>query len=160
MNLLNQIIKISVLSIEALLNHNKLMFCGNGGSASDSNHLAAELVGKFYQDRKPLNAVSLTANTSTITAIANDFGFENIFSRQINGLGHEGDILFALSTSGNSENIINAIKIANSKKIKTILLTGKNDSKSSEISNYSIKVNSDFPGIIQQSHIAVGQLIC
>lgn len=156
----DQIIKASLICIDSLNSGGTIFFCGNGGSASDANHLAAELVGKFYQDRRPLRSVSLSANNSTITAIANDYGYENVFSRQLEALGSDSDTLIAISTSGNSENIINCIKVANNLGMKTILLTGENESESSRESMLSLHVDSSFPGIIQQSHIAIGQLIC
>jgi D-sedoheptulose 7-phosphate isomerase len=159
-NNVDQIIKASLICIDSLKSGGTIFFCGNGGSASDANHLAAELVGKFYKDRRPLRSISLSANNSTITAIANDYGFENVFSRQIDALGTNADTLIAISTSGNSKNIIKCIKAANHLGMESILLTGKSESEASENSKLSIHADSSFPGIIQQSHITIGQLIC
>lgn len=156
----DKIVEASSICINSLKNGGTIFFCGNGGSASDANHLAAELIGKFYEDRQPLRSISLSANNSTITAIANDYGYDEVFSRQLEALGREEDILIAISTSGNSKNIINCIKSANKMSLTTILLTGEVKSESSELANLSIHVDSTFPGIIQQSHITIGQLIC
>ena len=155
-----EIEKIIKLASKSILSGGKIIFCGNGGSASDSMHLAAELIGRFKKNRKPIPSVSLNSEISTITAIANDYGFENVFSRQIDALGTNADTLIAISTSGNSKNIIKCIKAANHLGMESILLTGKSESEASENSKLSIHADSSFPGIIQQSHITIGQLIC
>lgn len=136
------------------------MFCGNGGSAADSQHLSAELLGRYRKNRPPLASIALTTDTSTITAIANDFGFEEIFSRQIKGFGSEGDVLYATSTSGNSKNIINAIKTAKEMGIKVIGITGKNGGEISSMCDILIKAPALKPDRIQEMHIAIGQIIC
>jgi D-sedoheptulose 7-phosphate isomerase len=149
------------LIVDAYKNSNKVLFCGNGGSASDAQHLAAELVGRFYKERKALNAESLSVNTSSITAIGNDYSFESIFSRQLEAKGSEGDVLVGLSTSGNSKNVFQAFKTAKSIGIKTILLTGKNkQSLIADISDFCIFVPSDDTPRIQETHIFIGHILC
>lgn len=138
----------------------KIMFCGNGGSAADSQHLSAELLGRYRINREALPAIALTTDTSTITAIGNDFSFSEIFSRQVSAIGKEGDVLYAISTSGNSENIIKAIEAAKIKKIKTIGLTGSSGGKLLNLCDILIKVPAERPDRIQEMHIAVGQIIC
>ena len=150
----------SKVMIDALKNNKKIMFCGNGGSAADSQHLSAELVGRYKRNRKPLAAIALTTDTSVITAISNDFSFDDIFSRQIEAIGKKGDVLYAISTSGNSENVIKAIHQASKSGIKVIGLTGQNSKKFSDICDCIIKVPAKRPDRIQEMHIAVGQIIC
>jgi len=145
--------------ISALRAKNKILICGNGGSAADSQHIAAEFVSRFEIDDIPLPAIALTTDTSVITAIANDYSFNEIFSRQIDAIGNEGDILICISTSGKSQNIIEAAKQAKSKDIVVISFTGNNKSELEEYSDYCFKANSNITGIIQQIHITVGQLI-
>ena len=146
--------------IKALENKNKVIFCGNGGSAADSQHLSAELMGRYKIDREPLPAMSLTVDTSAITAIGNDYGFDEVFSRQLKGIGNKGDILYATSTSGKSKNVIKAIEEAKKIGIITISVTGKNSTTMTEMADLAIKVPSDQTNYIQEMHIAVGQLIC
>jgi|TARA_Y100000389_G_scaffold200840_1_gene242155 D-sedoheptulose 7-phosphate isomerase len=154
-------IKIATnIMIEALNSKNKIIYCGNGGSAADSQHLSAELMGRYKLDRKPLPAISLTVDTSAITAIGNDYGFEYIFSRQLEGIGNKGDILYATSTSGESKNVIKAIEKAKEIGIKVICVTGKDNNKMAEISNITIHAQSNETNHIQEMHIAIGQLIC
>ena len=157
-NEIENINKASLILIEALKSENKILFCGNGGSASDCNHLACEFISKFKKERKSLPAISLCANNSTITAIANDFSFDYIFKRQIEGLGKKNDVLFAISTSGKSKNIIEAIKQAKKQEMKVVFLTGKNKSNF----NVEIEINapSDKTEQIQEMHIAIGHIIC
>ena len=138
----------------------KLLICGNGGSASDAQHFAAELVGRFKKDRTSLPAISLNTDTSAITAIANDYDYKMIFSRQIEGLGYKGDILLVISTSGNSKNIKEAIAAAKKKKIFTIGLTGKKKSIVSKESDLCITVPSIETSHIQELHIIVLHLLC
>jgi len=138
---------------------NKILFCGNGGSAADSNHMAAEFVGRFEKERKPLNAISLSSNISLITSIANDFGFEYIFSKQLEALAKNNDILIALSTSGKSENILNALKTGKQLGMLTITLTGMNTEEVENNSDDIISIPSTRAGIIQQAHITVLQVI-
>ncbi|MBQ4647509.1 MAG: SIS domain-containing protein [Candidatus Gastranaerophilales bacterium] len=142
----------------ALNNGNKILLCGNGGSASDCNHIAAEFISRFQKERISLPAISLSANNSIITAIANDYSFENIFSRQIEGLGNEGDILIAISTSGKSKNILKAIEQAKKQSLKVIFFTGKNKTNS----NCELEINapSDITYEIQEMHISIAHTIC
>ena len=155
-----QINEASDLIIQSLSGGGKIMFCGNGGSAADSQHLSAELVGRYMKNRKPLASIALSTDTSVITAISNDFSFDEIFSRQVESIGNKGDILYAISTSGLSKNIIAALKIAKSLKIKTIGVTGSNDNKFKDLCNVVISVPASRPDRIQEMHIAIGQIIC
>lgn len=139
---------------------NKLLFCGNGGSASDSQHLAAEFTGRFIKDRPPIAALSLTTDTSALTCIANDYSFEDVFSRQVVALGKTGDCLIAISTSGNSKNVINAVRKANVLGIKTIGLLGNGGGELSKICSSNIIVNSSVTARIQEAHIFIGHTIC
>lgn len=138
----------------------KVIFCGNGGSAADAQHLAAELMGRFLFDRDPMAAVSLTVDTSALTAIGNDYGFENVFSRQLRGIGMSGDVLFGLSTSGNSANVVKAFEVARSMGITTIGLTGAGGGKMAELSDVLIAVPHKQTNHIQEAHIAIGHIIC
>ena len=144
----------------ALTSDRKLMLCGNGGSAADAQHIAAEFVNRFMLERPPLPAIALTTDTSIITSIGNDYGFREIFSKQIKALGVEGDILLALSTSGNSENINKAVEVAKAMQIYTVALTGGNGGKLAGLSDLSLIVESDSTPRIQETHILVGHLIC
>ena len=150
----------SEIMIKSLETGNKIMFCGNGGSAADSQHLSAELLGRYRKNRQPLASIALTTDTSSITAISNDFSFKSIFSRQVEGLGKKGDVLYAISTSGNSENVLEAMRTASNIGIKIIGLTGENDSTMSNLCDCVIKVPAIRPDRIQEMHIAVGQIIC
>jgi|TARA_B110000967_G_scaffold196516_1_gene227177 D-sedoheptulose 7-phosphate isomerase len=152
--------KASNKAIDTLKNGNKIIFCGNGGSAADAQHLAAELMGRYKVDRNPLPAISLTVDTSAITAIGNDYGYENIFSRQLKGIGVKGDMLIAISTSGASKNVIKAIYEALDMGIYVVSLTGINDSEMKRISHLTIQSQSDETNHIQEMHIAIGHLIC
>jgi len=152
--------EVENLIINALQANYNIFWCGNGGSASDAEHLAAELVGRFERNRRPLNSIALTTNSSTVTAISNDFGFDKIFERQIEALGHEGDILISISTSGESLNIVKAIQKARSLNMTTISLLGKNGGEALKLSDYSIVVNSNITSHIQEAHIAIGQALC
>ena len=154
------IIDASDMMINSLKSGNKIMFCGNGGSAADSQHLAAELIGRYRLNRSPLSALALTTDTSSITAIGNDFSFEDIFSRQVEALGEKNDILYAISTSGNSKNIISSIEIAKKKQIKVIGVTGSNGGDMKDKCDLIIKVPSERPDRIQEMHIAIGQILC
>ena len=150
----------SKLAISSLERSGKIIFCGNGGSAADAQHLSAELLGRYRKNRSPIAAVALTTDTSTITAIANDFSFHDIFSRQIEALGSSNDVLYAISTSGKSKNIISAIESAKKKNIKIIGVTGGHGADMNNICDVLIKVPADRPDRIQEMHIAVGQIIC
>jgi D-sedoheptulose 7-phosphate isomerase len=159
-NSVDDIDKSANLIIESIKNGNKIMFCGNGGSAADSQHLAAELVGRYRKNRSPLPGIALSTDTSAITAISNDFSFEEIFERQVEAIGKPGDVLYAISTSGKSLNIIKAIEKANSMKLKTIGITGETGGQLSKICDVTIKVPAIRPDRIQEMHIAIGQIIC
>jgi D-sedoheptulose 7-phosphate isomerase len=145
---------------DALVNGGKIMLCGNGGSAADSQHIAAEFVGRFTKDRRSLPALALTTDTSALTCIGNDYGFNEIFSRQIEGIGNTGDVLLGISTSGNSKNIISAIEMAHRKGIKTIVFTGIRDTILTESSDISFQVPSDKTARIQEIHILLGHIMC
>lgn len=138
----------------------KVHFCGNGGSAADAQHLAAELSGRFYFDRPPLNAEALHCNTSYLTAVGNDYGYDKVFSRLLQGTGHAGDILVGLSTSGNSANILEAYKVAKEKGIRIISLTGATGGKMKEMSDLLLNMPSTDTPRIQECHIMTGHIIC
>ena len=139
----------------------KILWCGNGGSAADAQHLATELMGGMSDhDRMPIPSIALTTDSSFITAWSNDTDFDSIFSRQVQGLGEEGDVLLGISTSGNSENVINALKQAKYKNLKTIAFTGKTGGSLDGIADITIKVPSDNTQRIQESHIMIGQILC
>lgn len=148
------------LCIQSLENGGKIIFCGNGGSAADSQHLAAELMGRFLFDRAPLAALALTVDTSALTAIGNDYGYEFVFSRQLKGVGKVGDILFGISTSGKSQNIVKAFETAKNMGITTIALTGSKLSKLHALADHAISTPSDSTNHIQEMHIATGHIIC
>jgi D-sedoheptulose 7-phosphate isomerase len=151
---------ISKEMVNALKNGKKVLFCGNGGSAADAQHLAAELSGRFYFDRDPLPAEALHVNTSFLTAVANDYSYGEVFSRAVKGIGREGDILVGISTSGNSSNILRAIETANSLKLITVGLTGISGGKMKDVCKYTIQVPSSDTPRIQESHILIGHIIC
>ena len=150
----------SNLIIDSLKNGGKIMFCGNGGSAADSQHLSAELVGRYMMNRKPLASVALSTDTSIITSISNDFSFNDIFSRQIESIGKEEDVLYAMSTSGKSKNIIAALITAKNMKIKTIGVTGSDESGFNNFCDITISAPASRPDRIQEMHIAIGHVIC
>ena len=145
---------------QAFKKGNKVLFCGNGGSAADAQHLAAEFSGRFYTDRKALPAEALHCNTSYLTAVANDYSFDVIYSRLIEGIGDEGDVLVGLSTSGNSANICNAMDTAKKKKMITIGFTGETGGKMKPLCDYLINVPSSDTQRIQECHIMIGHIIC
>ncbi|MFC1513925.1 SIS domain-containing protein [candidate division KSB1 bacterium] len=159
----NENIEIAgVLCAETLNNGGKILLCGNGGSAGDSQHIAAELVVRLTSklNRKALPAIALTVNTSVLTACANDYGFEKVFSRQVESLGKKDDVLIAISTSGNSKNVLEAVKIANEMNINTIAFLGGSGGIITDNANISIVIPHSETGRIQEAHIAVGHLIC
>ena len=159
-SIINEIKDISNECINSLNGGGKLIFCGNGGSASDSQHLAAELIGRFQKDRAPIPAISLNTDTSVMTAVSNDYGFEFLFSKQIEALGNKEDVLFVITTSGKSKNIINALKKAKEMNLKTVSFSGINTEFIKNSSDYIISIPSEIPGVIQQAHITIGQVIC
>jgi len=148
------------LIVQAFKNGNKVLFCGNGGSAADAQHLAAEFSGRFYIDRKALPAEALHCNTSYLTAVANDYSYDVIYARLLEGIGNSGDVIIGLSTSGNSKNIIKAFEVAQQKNITTIGFTGATGGAMKICSNYLINVPSTDTPRIQESHILLGHIIC
>lgn len=159
-HLLSQIKSVSKLCIRAYQNKHKVLFCGNGGSAADAQHLSAELTGRFYIDREPLFSEALHVNTSYLTAVANDYSYDEIYSRLVKAKCESGDILIGLSTSGNSKNIVKAFELAQSKGIKTVGLTGETGGKLAGVSDYLINVPSTDTPRIQECHILIGHIIC
>ena len=156
----NTIIEIALLVVETINSGGCIFWCGNGGSASDSQHLSAELMGRFKKNRKPFKSIALTADSSLITCISNDYGYENLFSRQIDALANEGDLLIVLSTSGNSLNIKNVLSKAINKNIKSISFLGKGGGLIKEIADYSLIINSEETARIQEMHSLIGHIIC
>ncbi len=154
------IIKISKTIIEAYKKGKKVVLFGNGGSAADAQHISTEFVGKFYIERESLPALALTTNTSSITATANDFGYDKVFERQVSSLVNDGDIVIGISTSGNSPNVIMGLEKAKEKGAITIGFTGQKENKIEKITNYCLKVPSTDTPRIQEGHITVGHIIC
>ncbi len=152
--------KIALLMIDALKKGKAIFWCGNGGSASDAQHLAGELVGRFVGDRKPLKSMALNADSAVMTCIVNDYGYEYLFSRQVEGLGNEGDILVGITTSGNSQNVLNALDIANKKQMITIGLLGKGGGKALSMASEAIVIESNTTARVQEMHITVGHILC
>ena len=152
--------KASKIAIETLKNGNKILLCGNGGSAADAQHIAAELTGRYKAERRGLPAITITTDTSALTAIANDYGYERVFDRQMEALANKGDLLVAISTSGNSPNIINAIETAKKIGCKTIGLSGKDGGAMNNICDLNIIIPSNDTPRIQEMHILVGHTIC
>lgn len=154
------IIQCAELIAEAFKADKKLLICGNGGSAADAQHLSAEFVNRFVIERPPLPAVALSTDTSILTSIGNDYSFDQIFSKQIKAIGKEGDVLLAISTSGDSKNVILAVKVARDMGIKTIGLTGKSGGKMAKMVDVLLNVDSDVTARIQEVHITAGHTIC
>jgi D-sedoheptulose 7-phosphate isomerase len=158
--LISTVEKIASSITQALRNGNRVYFCGNGGSAADAQHLAAEFSGRFYTDRDALPAEALHCNTSYLTAVANDYSYDVVYARLIKGIGIKGDFLVGLSTSGNSANIVKAFETAREKGIVTVGFTGESGGKMKELSDYLINVPSIDTPRIQESHILLGHIIC
>ncbi len=156
----NRVADCISLITTAFNNGNKVLFCGNGGSAADAQHLAAEFSGRFYKDRKALPSEALHCNTSYLTAVANDYSYDVIYSRLLEGIGAKGDVLVGLSTSGNSKNILNAFAVAKTMGITTIAFTGESGGKMKDACDYLINVPSSDTPRIQESHIMLGHIIC
>ena len=156
----NKIKEVSDLLIETFKNGKRVWFCGNGGSAADAQHIAAELSGRFYFDRPPLPAEAMHVNSSYLTAVANDYGYDEIYARYLRGAGQEGDVLIGISTSGNSENIIKAQKVAKEKNIKVVSFTGEAGGKMKALSDILLNVPSTDTPRIQESHILLGHIVC
>ena len=159
-NLINLIVEVGKKLVDVYKSGNKLLIAGNGGSAADAQHIAGELVSKFYFDRPSLPAIALTTDTSIITAIGNDYGYEYLFSRQIEANGVKGDAFLGISTSGNSKNIIEGLKTAKEKGLITIGLTGDNGGKMKELCDYCMCVPSNETPRIQEAHILIGHILC
>ena len=145
---------------EALKAGNKVLFCGNGGSAADAQHLAAELIGRFQKERRSLASIALTTDTSILTAVANDYGYDEVFARQVEGLGRSGDVLIGISTSGNSANVVKAALKARDTGMHTIAFTGEGGGKLNDICDITFAVPSKVTARIQEMHIMVGHIIC
>lgn len=159
-SVIRMIDKVSEECINVFKNKGKILLAGNGGSAADSQHISAEFVSRFYFDRPGLPSIALTTDTSALLAIGNDYGFEKVFSRQIEALGNKGDMFIGISTSGNSKNVINALISANKKGLTTVGLIGKNGGEMEGLCTFCIKVPSDQTPRIQEAHILIGHIIC
>ena len=159
-NLIPKIIEASEIISKTLNEKNTIFWCGNGGSASDAQHIAAEFVGRFTVNRKSLNSISLNTDTSVLSCIANDFGYDKIFSRQLEGLARNNDLLVCLSTSGNSQNIFNALEFARKNNIKSISFLGKDGGKCLNMSDCQIIIPSNNTARIQELHITIGHILC
>lgn len=159
-DLVDRINQVADIMVKALKDGKRILWCGNGGSAADAQHLAAELSGRFYYDRPPLNSEALHCNTSYLTAVANDYGYDLIYSRMIDGACHPGDVLVGISTSGNSTNICNAFRKAKDIQVITVALTGETGGKMKELADYLLNVPSTDTPRIQESHIMIGHIIC
>ena len=159
-NILSKIRDVSLVIVDSLKNGGKVLICGNGGSAADSQHIAAELVGRLSFDRPGLPAMALTVDSSILTAVGNDYGYEMVFSRQVQACAQKGDVLIGISTSGNSKNVVNAILEAKEKGVFTVGFTGEKDGLISANADITIKIPSSETPIIQESHIMAGHIIC
>lgn len=148
------------LIYETLINGKKLLFCGNGGSAADSQHLAAEFVGRYETERRAFPAIALTTDTSAVTALGNDYGFELVYARQVDALANEGDLLVAISTSGNSPNVIAAVMNARAKNCRTLAMTGKNGKKLASLCDAAVLIPAERTARIQEAHITIGHIWC
>jgi D-sedoheptulose 7-phosphate isomerase len=158
--LLKTVETVSDIIVHAFKNGKRIYFCGNGGSAADAQHLAAEFSGRFYTDRDALPAEALHCNTSYLTAVANDYSYDVIYARLIKGIAHKGDVLIGLSTSGNSGNILKAFEVAKEKGVITVGFTGDSGGKMKALSDHLINVPSKDTPRIQESHILLGHIIC
>ena len=156
----DKVVQIADMCIDAIKAGHKVIWCGNGGSAAQSQHLAAELVGRYKIDRPAMNSISLTVDTSNLTAIGNDYGYDVVFSRQLQGVGQPGDVLIGLSTSGNSKNVVNAFNVAKEMKIKTVALVGARGGLMRDMADLALCVPADTSAHIQEMHITIGHLIC
>ncbi len=157
-NIVNNIAKLAELVLKTLQNDNKIILAGNGGSFADAQHIAAEFIGRFLQDRKPLAAICLGTNLSSTTSISNDYHFNDIFARELSAIGQAGDLFIAISTSGKSQNIINAVKIAKKNNINIFCLLGNDGAKLAKYDN--ITITSSNTARIQEIHITIGHIIC
>lgn len=158
--LVQRIDEFKSMIIAAYRNGAKVLFCGNGGSAADAQHIAAELSGRFYLDRKPLYAEALHSNSSFVTSVSNDYGFENVFSRAVEAFAHKGDILVGISTSGNSANVLKACEKAREIGVSIIAMTGNDGGKMAQLSDLLINIPSTDTPRIQEAHIMIGHIVC
>ncbi len=152
--------RIALAMVEAVAAGKKILWCGNGGSAADSQHLAAEVVGRFRRERRGLPSVALTTDTSILTAVANDYGYDAIFSRQVEAIGQPGDVLVGLSTSGNSKNVVAAVKAARARNLVTVAFTGEGGGQLVDLADYLFAVPSKDTARIQEAHILAGHMLC
>ncbi|MCX6061853.1 MAG: D-sedoheptulose 7-phosphate isomerase [Campylobacterales bacterium] len=158
--LLETIVTVAKACVEVYRQGKKTMLAGNGGSAADAQHIAAELVGRYGFDRPSIPSLALTTDTSNLTAIGNDYGYDKVFSRQLEGMGQEGDLFIGISTSGNSQNIINAFESAKDKGVTTVALVGRDGGKMAQMADYAIIIPSNATPRIQESHILIGHILC
>src|SRR3990167_2920460 len=158
--LVEPIRKMSQLLAQSLANGGTLFWCGNGGSAADSQHLAAELVGRFKKNRRALRSIALTTDTSVLTCVANDYSYDDIFARQVEALGRPGDVLIAISTSGNSANLMKALRVARKMELITVGLLGKGGGSAKDVSDHVLIIPSDSTARIQEAHIFIGHIFC
>lgn len=156
----DKVAAIAEVCIQALRDGGKVMFCGNGGSAADAQHLAAELIGRYKMERSAIPAIALTTDTSIITALGNDYGYDTIFARQVQGLGKTGDVLIGISTSGNSRNVLLAMAEAKKMGVTTIAFTGAGGGQMAQEADYALQVPSTVTNHIQEMHITCGHLVC
>lgn len=159
-SLVNLLVDVAQVCVNVYKNQKKILIAGNGGSAADAQHFAAELVGRYGFDRPSLPSIALTTDSSNLTAIGNDYGYEYVFSRQVEGLGVEGDLFIGISTSGNSQNVINAFESAKAKGITTVALVGRDGGKMASMADYAIIVPSNATPRIQESHLLIEHMIC
>jgi D-sedoheptulose 7-phosphate isomerase len=157
---LSAVVKVADAMTKCLRSGNKILFFGNGGSAADAQHLAAELSGRFLKERKSLSGWALTTNTSVLTAIGNDYSFDEVFARQVQGMGSPADVAFAITTSGNSSNVLRAVDVARERKLVTVGLTGKTGGKLRSAVDHCICIPSDQTPRIQEAHILTGHILC
>jgi D-sedoheptulose 7-phosphate isomerase len=158
---LEELLEVAGVASSTIKAGHKIMLCGNGGSAADSQHIAAELIGRFERERNSMAAIALTTDTSALTAIGNDYGYDQVFSRQVEGLGQSGDLLIGISTSGNSKNVVKAIEVAKSKGIRTVALVGdKPGSAMQAIADYVLAAPSTNTARIQECHILMMHTLC
>ncbi len=159
-NLEDTLVEVSKIAVETLKNGNKILFCGNGGSAADAQHLAAELSGRYKTERKGLAGIAITTDTSALTAIGNDYGYDRVFDRQVEALANKGDLIIGISTSGNSKNIINAFEVAKQIGCKTIGFSGRDGGAMNEVCDINLIVPSNDTPRIQEMHILFGHTMC
>ena len=158
--LLDVIVEVARACVGVYKNGKKTILAGNGGSAADAQHIAAELVGRYGFDRPSIPSLALTTDTSNLTAIGNDYGYDQVFSRQLSGMGVEGDLFIGISTSGNSQNVINAFEVAKEKGITTVALVGRDGGRMAQMADFAIVVPSNATPRIQESHILIGHIVC